>query len=139
MLRWTLLARQMLCGMVLICLLIGGCASAGRRPTVQVQLQSLYPHGQSRQTILAAAKHPPRETVSLLDNQPREGIVAYHLRQIKAASAGEPVKYDVFSRMTASADAIPSIPNPMAVSLYDDYVYYDQNDRCIWAGPLKVD
>lgn len=111
----------------------GGCAHSQPNVTADL-LKAHYPIGQSREEILA--HNGKSREYSLTDGESQPRIVWYHLDQIKKASAGEAVKYDVFLR----AGVMPtSIHNPMALGAYNDYVYYDRDDRCVWVGTYKVD
>jgi hypothetical protein len=96
------------------------------------ELQRLYPRGVSRALLLERSRKPV-ETVMLDGHGAKTQLVAYHLKQIAAASAGTPIRYDVFTIWGGRGTSV------LATNLYFDYVYYDASDRCIWVGRKKMD
>ena len=115
----------------LLLTLLTGCAS--KPDTTDEQLLARYPRGVTRIEILNRLG-APQKNVYLDDPQNQPLIVRIHLKQMSVRFGPPPVSYDVFSVIGGDLWL-----GPGGASVFLDYVYYDDKQRCIYAGRHKID
>ena len=103
--------------------LVGCSSSADRELREEAQLRQRYPAGATRAEIIKAHGEPIQSG----------NLTESEKQNFKNHFAADAASYDVFSIWGGGS------LGPGGVSIYDDHVYYDAQQRCIWASRRKVD